>query len=192
MKKQKAITLVALIITIIILLILATVSIRLVMNGEIIGRAEKGIEAYSDEEIGEQIKLVYNEYQAERFIDSDIIVENYIKNHLEEIFNDIINVELQGKSIKINFTNKNKTYKFYSNGTVKKIMEPTNIYGMLDENNILYLRSSIKEGYRRYVNSGSIKANWNSTGDANRENIKKVIIEEPIAPTTMRWYVYIL
>ena len=43
---QSGITLVALIITIIVLLILAMVSIRLVMNGGIIDRAEKGTQAY--------------------------------------------------------------------------------------------------------------------------------------------------
>ena len=42
LKNNKGITLVALIITIIVLLILAIVSIRLVMNGGIIDRAEKG------------------------------------------------------------------------------------------------------------------------------------------------------
>ena len=40
------ITLVALIITIIVLLILAMVSIRLVMNGGIIGKAESGTQTY--------------------------------------------------------------------------------------------------------------------------------------------------
>ena len=45
MKKQSAITLVALIITIIILLVLATVSIKLIMNGGIIDKAEKGTQS---------------------------------------------------------------------------------------------------------------------------------------------------
>ena len=63
LKEEKAITLVALIITIIVLLILAIVSIRLVMNGGIIDRAEKGTKAYTEAEIGEQLKLVYAEYQ---------------------------------------------------------------------------------------------------------------------------------
>ena len=48
LREQKAITLVALIITIIVLLILAMVSIRLVMNGGIIGKAESGTQAYSE------------------------------------------------------------------------------------------------------------------------------------------------
>ena len=63
LRKENAITLVALIITIIVLLILAMVSIRLVMNGGIIDRAERGTKAYAEAEIGEQLKLVYAEYQ---------------------------------------------------------------------------------------------------------------------------------
>ena len=54
---EHGITLVALIITVIVLLILAMVSIRLVMNGGIIDKAEKGTESYSAEEELEQIKL---------------------------------------------------------------------------------------------------------------------------------------
>ena len=50
MRNQKGITLVALIITIIILLILAIVSINLVMNGGIIGKAEKGTDSYLEAE----------------------------------------------------------------------------------------------------------------------------------------------
>ena len=61
-KSQKGITLVALIITIIVLLILAIVSIRLVMNGGIIDRAQRGTQAYSDAEVEEKIKTAYAEY----------------------------------------------------------------------------------------------------------------------------------
>ena len=67
LREQKAITLVALIITIIVLLILAMVSIRLVMNGGIIDRAERGTAAYSVAEEKEQIQLGYKEYQMAQF-----------------------------------------------------------------------------------------------------------------------------
>ena len=60
LKQSRGITLVALIITIIVLLILAMVSIRLVMNGGIIDRAEKGTKAYTEAEVQEQIKLAYS------------------------------------------------------------------------------------------------------------------------------------
>ncbi len=67
LKQQRAITLVALIITIIVLLILAMVSIRLVMNGGIIDRANRGVKIYKDSEIEEKIKLAYSEYQTAKY-----------------------------------------------------------------------------------------------------------------------------
>ena len=60
-KEQNGITLVALIITVIILLILAMVSISLVINSGIITKTKTTVDKYSEEEIGEQIKLAYAE-----------------------------------------------------------------------------------------------------------------------------------
>ena len=57
--KNKGVTLVALIITIIILLILATVSISLVINNNILDKAQHGVDKYSEEEELEQIKLAF-------------------------------------------------------------------------------------------------------------------------------------
>ena len=68
LKKQNAITLVALIITVIILLILAMVSISLVMNGNLIGKSKTAVDKYSEEEIQEQIKLAYSEWQMSRYL----------------------------------------------------------------------------------------------------------------------------
>ena len=56
-KKENGITLVSLIVTIIILLILATVSISLVINNNVLDKAKYGVDKYSDEEELEQIKL---------------------------------------------------------------------------------------------------------------------------------------
>ena len=56
LKNNKGITLVALIITIIVLLILAMVSINLVMNGGIIDKSKHAVDKYSQEEIQEQAK----------------------------------------------------------------------------------------------------------------------------------------
>ena len=69
---SKGITLVALIITIIVLLILAMVSISLIMNGGIIGKSKSGVDQYSNEEIGEQIKLAYTEHQMSQYTDDQI------------------------------------------------------------------------------------------------------------------------
>ena len=57
MREQKGITLVALIITIIVLLILAMVSISLVMNGGIISRANNAVNNYASAEANEQGQL---------------------------------------------------------------------------------------------------------------------------------------
>ena len=54
---EHAITLLALIITVIILLILATVSISLIINSGILDHAQQGVDRYSEEEELEQIKL---------------------------------------------------------------------------------------------------------------------------------------
>ena len=57
MREQKGITLVALIITIIVLLILAMVSISLVLNGGIIDRANNAVHNYQAAELNEQQQL---------------------------------------------------------------------------------------------------------------------------------------
>lgn len=57
MKAQSGITLVALIITIIVLLILAMVSISLVMNSGIIDKSNHAVNQYKASEINEQQQL---------------------------------------------------------------------------------------------------------------------------------------
>ena len=88
MKNQRAITLVALTITVIVLLILATVSISLVINGGIIDRADKGVQAYSDSEIEEQIKLAYNEYNMAKYTNDSLDLVQFMTNRLEETYKD--------------------------------------------------------------------------------------------------------
>ena len=88
LKSQNAITLVALIITIIILLILAIVSIRLVMNGGIIDRAERGTQAYSEAEIQEQIKLAYSEWQTAQWTSDAGDAATFVQTRLRTALND--------------------------------------------------------------------------------------------------------
>ena len=82
LKEEKAITLVALIITIIVLLILAMVSISLVMNGGIIDKSKSAVDKYSGEEIQEQLKLAYSEYQMSQYTDTPLDIQA----KLQEIF----------------------------------------------------------------------------------------------------------
>ena len=78
-KKEKGITLIALIITIIILMILAMVSISLVVNSGIITKAKHGVDTYTDEDITEQMKLAYAEYQMGRFSGDASGIETRLK-----------------------------------------------------------------------------------------------------------------
>ena len=87
LKNNKGITLVALIITIIVLLILAMVSIRLVMNGGIIDRAERGTQAYTDSEIKEQIKLACSEWQTARWDGTAGDAKGFVENRLKQVLN---------------------------------------------------------------------------------------------------------
>ena len=57
MTEQKGITLVALVITLIVLLILAMVSISLFMNSGIIDRSNNAVQAYNEAQINEQQQL---------------------------------------------------------------------------------------------------------------------------------------
>ena len=50
LRNQKGITLVALVVTIVVLIILATISISVAMNGDLIGRAEKAGEYQANAE----------------------------------------------------------------------------------------------------------------------------------------------
>ena len=75
LKNKNGITLVALIITIIVLLILAMVSISLVMNSGIITKSKDSVDKYSKEEIGEQLKLAYSEYQMSQYTGTPIDIQ---------------------------------------------------------------------------------------------------------------------
>ena len=117
LKNNKGITLVALIITIIVLLILAMVSIRLVMNGGIIDRAHRGVKAYSDAEIQEQLKLAYQEYQMAKYSETGYTLQNA----LSKTGLDIVSVEgndSTGYEVKVNTRDGEKSYVLQANGTV--------------------------------------------------------------------------
>ena len=94
LKNNKGITLVALIITIIVLLILAMVSISLVMNSGIIDKSKSAVDKYSKEEIGEQLKLAYSEYQMSQYTGTPIDIQA----KLREIYgNDVTATLANGK-----------------------------------------------------------------------------------------------
>ena len=74
MKNQKGITLVALIVTIIVMLILVAVSVTILVNSNLIGHAEKAGAAYNN--ATDDVKTL----GSDKIIDGDKSVEDYMKN----------------------------------------------------------------------------------------------------------------
>ena len=124
LKQQNAITLVALIITIIVLLILAMVSISLVMNSGVIDKSKYAVDKYSEEEIAEQLKLVYSEYQMSQFT-TPIDIEAKLK----EIFgnDNVSDVSLANNKLKATIYGKVYQYNV-ATGTAGEYVDPVN-YG---------------------------------------------------------------
>ena len=61
--KNNGITLIALVITIIVLLILAGVTLRIALNGGIINKSQTAVDKYTEESAREKLSLALAEYQ---------------------------------------------------------------------------------------------------------------------------------
>ena len=139
---QKAITLVALIITIIVLLVLATVSISLIMNSGIIDKANEGVEKYSEEEIEEQIKLACNEYVIVKFGKTDKTIVGLIQERLEKIYDDVT-VKPKSENEIYPVTVKVKKY-------VYDINDDLSVVGPIDYKELESLYGKVVRGYTGY------------------------------------------
>ena len=114
LKNNKGITLVALIITIIVLLILAMVSINLVMNGGIIGKSKNAVDKYSEEEIAEQIKLAYQEYQMSQYTGTPLTLQQAMDNAFGAGVATVSGDATSGWTVTVG----GKSYPLSANGTV--------------------------------------------------------------------------
>ena len=114
LRNNRGITLVALIITIIVLLILAMVSIRLVMNGGIIDKSKNAVDKYSNEEIMEQIKLAYQEYQMSQYTDNPLTLQQAMDKAFGEGVATVSGDATNGWTV----TYKGRDYTLSANGTV--------------------------------------------------------------------------
>ena len=115
-KYNKGITLIVLIITIIVLLILATVTIRLSINGGVINNAEKGKKSYIDLHIKDKILTAYNELQTSKKLNINIEDEDFLKQRIEaqDLTVNTINTIEDGWEIGID----NKTYILTNMGNI--------------------------------------------------------------------------
>ena len=120
LKSKKGITLVALIITIIVLLILAMVSISLVMNSGVIDKSKYAVDKYSEEEIKEQIKLAYAEWQTAQFTGETRTAEQFITARLQETFGNenVRNVSVTNGKVTVEIKTRGEFVKYsYDAGT---------------------------------------------------------------------------
>ena len=108
MKKQEGITLVALVITIIVLLILAMVSIRIVMDGGLITRTSKAKDTHTIEAEKEAIGLGYSEYQM-ALANKENVTKPTIKG---------ATVTSKGEDWNVAFTKTNNEYELKKDGTI--------------------------------------------------------------------------
>ena len=190
MKKENGITLIALVITIIVLLILAGVTIAMLTgdNG-LLTKAGQAKESVKDGEIGEQIKLACHEYKLGQYTGENGDLYDFIQGKMEDLCGtNNYTLTRMGRNIKIETAGRNKYYILKYDATVneydkiEKIVATDEMYGYLDEENeILYLRATPKTNYTalaKHPSMGSfiIKNNYDAT------KIKTINIEEPIAP----------
>ena len=119
MKNQKGITLIALIITILVLLILAGISISMVIgNNGIITKSQNAKVLYSEAEDKETIGLEFTECKMED-TDSLEVATTKFKSGLEKNFNEDINLEPLGDgSFEVTLNETGKIYYVYEDGKV--------------------------------------------------------------------------
>lgn len=122
---SKGITLVALIVTIIVLLILAGVTIvTLTGDNGLLTKSKLAVDKYSDGEIEEQIKLAYQEWQLAQLTGTTENANDFIKNRLNSSIGNVEEISVDNGKITV-IINKNGEDKIYyynvKNGTVKQI-----------------------------------------------------------------------
>ena len=144
--------------------------------------------ATEQSKLEEEVQLALIEGQTDQYINSNSNIEEKLKAIFEKSYGQgNIDVTKAGKNYKLKVKNSKTSYRIKPNGTVEKYeeMDPTNVYAKLDDDGTLHLRATQPEGYSLYTNSYSIESNWNTEGNASRESVLKVQIEEPIAPSNL-------
>lgn len=79
LREERGITLTALIISIIIILIIAGIAFKVIINEKIIANGKESVAKYNNEKIIERIKLVYNEYQIDKVETPQITLDDKLK-----------------------------------------------------------------------------------------------------------------
>ena len=189
---NKGITLVALIITIIVLLILAMVSISLVMNGGIINKSKSAVDKYSQEEIEEQIKLAYSEWQMGQYTGETRTAANFIKDKLNSIYGTgaVTNVTETNGVFEVTFAN-GKGYSYnVATGTAAKVVKwndnGNNTFTHSETGQTVEVGDTVyyNSGVAAYEGEGANQGKWGILGVENgkllimsKENVASVTLE---------------
>ena len=105
-------------ITIIVLLILAAVSVSLVMNGGIVDKAEYGTRKYSEEEELEQIKLAVT---SATLSGNGFLTTKNLNNELNKVFN---NEKVVRENNDFYTYKTDKNYRIYKDGRIEEYISP--------------------------------------------------------------------
>ena len=154
MKKQKGITLVALVITIIVLLILAMVSIKIVMDGGLITKASDATTQHTIAAEKEKIQTGYAAYQM-----ALANKENVTKPTIEGA----AKVTPKGEDWSVTFTKTNNEYELKKDGTItltKQGNGSTTTVGWTDNGNDTFTKGDVtlKVGDKVTYNTGEEKS----------------------------------
>ena len=154
MKKQEGITLVALVITIIVLLILAMVSIKIVMDGGLITRASKATDTHTIEAEKEAITTGYAAYQM-ALANKENVTQPKIEGEPK--------VTSKGEGWSVTFTKTNNEYELKKDGTItltKQGNGSTTTVGWTDNGNDTFTKGdvTVKVGDKVTYNTGEEKS----------------------------------
>ena len=184
-KGKKGITLIALIVTIIVLLILAGVTIAtLTGDNGLLQKAGEAKQASDNATTDEKVRLAQIEYELEVRSNPNVNQLNTMTNALRKAFNDD-NMEVEQAGKGFTFILNEKKYKIKSDGTLSEIMDPTGVFGKLEADGTLKLKGKSQngDGYTNIYEGVII-----NFPNAQPTDIKKVIIEEPMAPKGISFY----
>ena len=192
LKNKNGITLVALIITIIVLLILAMVSISLVMNSGIINKSKTAVDKYSQEEVQEQIKLAYSEWQMGQYTGETRTAAEFMQAKLNSIYGTgaVTNVTETNGTFEVTFAN-GKGYSYnVSTGTTEKVAKwndnGNNTFTHSETGQTVEVGDTVyyNSGVAAYEGEGASQGKWGILGVENgkllimsKENVASVTLE---------------
>ena len=192
LKNKNGITLVALIITIIVLLILAMVSISLVMNSGIINKSKTAVDKYSQEEVQEQIKLAYSEWQMGQYSGETRTAAEFMQAKLNSIYGTgaVTNVTETNGTFEVTFAN-GKGYSYnVSTGTAAKVVKwndnGNNTFTHSETGQTVEVGDTVyyNSGVAAYEGEGANQGKWGILGVENgkllimsKDNVASVTLE---------------